>query len=260
VHRWRRLTSVLLLIPMVSVSMTPIADAVNGQTVYYVGEISAEHNRRFFDLVGDEAVHRLVITSDGGEVEAGIALGLWVLARRLEVEVADYCLSSCANYVFPAGRRKIIRSGSVVAWHGSYRHLYETGLWRDDVVHRQEVHGEDAVTAERRVRALVERLVRLEDAFFERIGVDGYVCWVGKMPPHSAPNYFFVSREDMARFGIRHVQTPTDYESIDFSHLGVDIVHIDLGARDSGSRAAHHDDRRPVQPMEAAAPARPHRP
>ena len=36
-------------------------------------------------------------------------------------------LSSCANYVFPAGYHKTIGPGAIVAWHGNYHHLKQTG-------------------------------------------------------------------------------------------------------------------------------------
>ncbi len=159
-----------------------------GETAYYSGALSAELNQRFFNAVNGKAVKRLVITSGGGEVTAGIALGLWLFEHRINVEVAEYCLSSCANYVFPAGQQKSIGAGAIVAWHGNYHHLKQTGLWQDDIAGRMERHGEDRATAAAYVREEVDRLVRLEQDFFARIGIDEYLCWVGKMPPYNAPN------------------------------------------------------------------------
>ena len=197
---------------------------------YYSGPISAELNQQFFAAVKGNAVKRLVITSSGGEVEAGIALGLWVFDRRLNVEVTDYCLSSCANYVFPAGHRKSIAPGAIVAWHGNYHHLQQTGLWRDDIAVRMERHREDAATAEVHVRELVDRLVNLERDFFAHIGVNEFICWIGKLPPYNAPNYYFLSRQDMARFGVSHVQTPADYENTDAADFSDPIRYITLSA------------------------------
>jgi len=199
-----------------------------GEVVYYNGSISTEKNRRFFAAMADRPVKRLVITSSGGEVEAGIALGVWVFERRLDVEVAEYCLSSCANFVFPAASRKFIAPGAVVAWHGNYHHLKATGLWTDDIALRMQRYGEDAVTARERARALMDRLVRLERDFFAHIGIDQYLCWIGKMPPYNVPNYYFLSREDMAGFGVSQVQTPPGYENTDVSGLNASVVFIRL--------------------------------
>lgn len=206
-------------------------------TVYYAGPISAGLNQQLFTAVKGNTVKRLVITSSGGEVEAGIALGLWVFDRGLDVEVTDYCLSSCANYVFPAGRRKSITPGAVVAWHGNYHHLQHTGLWRDDIASRMARHGEDAATAEVHVREFVDRLVNLERDFFAHIGVNEFICWIGKLPPYNAPNYYFLSRHDMARFGVAPVQTPPDYENTDVADFSDHIKFITLSAdRDLESR------------------------
>lgn len=204
------------------------SSALSTEVAVYSGAISKEHNRQFFAAVEGQPVTRLVITSGGGAVEAGIELGLWVFERRLSIEVVEYCLSSCANYIFPAGRLKTIRPGAIVAWHGNYRHLQQTGLWRDDIAGRMERYGEDAATAAARVRTEVDRLVRLEKDFFAHIGVNEYLCWIGKMPPFDAPNYYFLSPRDMARFGLTAVEAPGDYGQTDVSTFSDHIMYISL--------------------------------
>jgi hypothetical protein len=201
------------------------------EVAYYTGPISAEQNQRFFETVQGKSIRRLVITSSGGEVEAGIALGLWVFDRRLDIEVPEYCLSSCANYVFPAGHHKSIGTGAVVAWHGNYNHLKQTGLWQDDIPGSMKRHGVDAATARGLVHEEVERLVGLERDFYAHIGVNEYLCWIGKMPPYNAPNYYFLSSQDMARFGVTQVQTPPDYAATDVSDLSEHIIYLRLGER-----------------------------
>ena len=178
----------------------------------YRGEISAERNAELFAQVRDLVeAERLVMTSGGGSVKAGIALGRWVREQGLTLVIEDYCLSSCANYVFTAALRKRIRPGAVVGWHGNYRHLLETGLWREDAAGRMVREGEDRATALRRAREYAEELVALEKAFFEQIGVNEYLCWFGKLPPYGSPDYYTVSVMDMARFGVKNVYAPPDY-------------------------------------------------
>ncbi len=217
------------MILLASLGMAAVVRAGPAPDAAYLGPISEAHNRAFFASIQDRPVARLVITSGGGEVAAAIALGRWVFDHRIDVEIDEYCLSSCANYVFTAARRKTIRPGAVVAWHGNYRHLKETGLWRDDVARRVERDSQDRAAARREVLALVERLVRLEQGFFKRIGVNDYLCWIGKMPPYNAPNYYFLSKEDMARFGVTRVRTPPDYEHTDVSDLPFSIRYLRLG-------------------------------
>ncbi len=203
-----------------------------GHRVYYTGAISTQHNERFFSSIQKQPVERLIITSSGGEVAAAIELGLWLHERQLDIEVPEYCLSSCANYVFPAARNKLIRDNAIVAWHGNYHHLKSTGLWRDEITQRMQQHNEDANTATHYLQAQVERLVNLEHEFFTRIGVDQYLCWIGKMPPHNAPDYYFLSTRDMARFGVNSVRAPPGYEHTDLSDFDSHIVFIELHGDD----------------------------
>ena len=195
-----------------AVSAPVLPATAESGTLIYRGAIDAERNAALFARARDmESLERLLISSGGGSVKAGIALGRWVREQGLALVIEDYCLSSCANYVFTAATRRIIRSGAVVAWHGNYRHLLETGLWREDAAARVARRGEDQAAALKRARASAQELVALEHDFFAEIEVDEYVCWVGKMPPHNVPNYYTLSLADMHRFGVERVNAPPGY-------------------------------------------------
>ncbi len=210
---------------------SPLAGANAGHSAYYQGPISAQHNREFFQVIADRKIKRLHITSSGGEVDAGVDLGRWVYENQIDVVVEKYCLSSCANYVFTAGRHKTIKPQSVVAWHGNYHHLQQTGLWRDDISVRMQRKNESRAQASHNVSAQLKRLVEIEKAFFQHIGVNEYLCWVGKQPPFNAPDYYFMSAKDMAVFGIDNVHHADDYADTDLSHLDMSVMFIRLSDR-----------------------------
>jgi hypothetical protein len=216
-----------MALPPPSHVSTAAGSAVNA-TAEYHGAISAKNNAGFFTRVAGQEVRRLLINSGGGDVAAAIELADWVHAQQLDITVTGVCLSSCANYVFPAARYKVIRPGAIVAWHGNYHHLAHTGLWRDDVALRMQRDGEDEQTATRYVQAQVAQLVALEREFFARIGVDEQVCWIGKQPPYHVPDYYFLSVADMARFGITGVQTPAGYPATDLASFDANIVFLEL--------------------------------
>lgn len=92
----------------------------NGNLIYQ-GEITRPSNNSIFSLFrsAETKPNRLLISSHGGEIGAGLALGNWIKANNLDVEIIGACFSSCANYVFPAGNRKYLREGSILMWHGS---------------------------------------------------------------------------------------------------------------------------------------------
>ena len=216
------------------VPVAPVLLGTEPVTLTYRGAIDAERNSALFARARDVmSPERMVITSGGGSVKAGIALGRWVREQGLTLVVEDYCLSSCANYVFTAATRRIIRPGAAVGWHGNYRHLLETGLWREDAAARMARRGEDRATALGRARASAEELVALEQDFFAEIEVDDYLCWIGKMPPHNVANYYTLSVADMGRFGVGRVDAPHGYpddealEQVD----GLRFIRLDESAR-----------------------------
>ena len=214
---------------LVCLSLQAVSGGAAGDTTaVYRGAISAENNAGFFARVANQPLQRLLIDSGGGDVAAAIELADWVHARQLDLTVTGVCLSSCANYVFPAARQKEIRPGAIVAWHGNYHHLAQTGQWRDDVVLRMRRDGEDEQTATRHVLSQVARLVALERDFFARIGVDEQVCWIGKQPPYSVADYYYLSAADMSRFGISAVQVPAGYTTTDLSGFAANIVYLEL--------------------------------
>lgn len=197
----------------------------DGNAVIYRGELTDRGLLALKELAAGRSIDTLIVDSAGGEIVAGMDFGDFVLERQLNVTVEGVCLSSCANYVFPAGRRKAILPGSVVAWHGSAK---QPGLL-------DELHAitERAVKARRlppgreaeeivRVRQvnvdyLTGAIVR-QEAFFDRIGVDEYITRIGN-EIYGVAGFYYLSVEDMARFGIREVSAPEDYARMDLKAL-----------------------------------------
>lgn len=70
-------------------------------------------------LKASPELRRLRITSAGGQAPDAVRIGELVRQRSLDVEVTAYCASACAQYVFVAGKRKIVGPGAFVAFHGT---------------------------------------------------------------------------------------------------------------------------------------------
>lgn len=200
--------------------------------ILFDGRIDAGSVARFHDLLRPPGVTRLVITSGGGLVGPALDLAATVHERQLDVEVPAACLSSCANYVFPAGRRKTIGRPDAVAWHGNMAHvlyLQQSG----------QANWDARALAEARV------LARREAELFARIGVDGFVCWFARLPPYGVEDFHALSAQDMERFGIRDVTlrqparwTPPDPAvrrvSVDWEALASSRPAVDLADPPAG--------------------------
>jgi hypothetical protein len=205
------------------------ADIVlNGTTVVYVGILNDRNIERFFKTVRDKEVLRLSISSGGGEINAGMRLGDWVFDNNVDVVIEGVCASSCANYVFTAGRRKTLNEGAIVAWHGNI--LQKTGF-SDEELRATTTQWFDTLSEDAKADFNLETMVALtilqmgeyraagienQARFFKRIGVDEFLCRVGN-EMYGAPDFFTLSIEDMARFGVSNVQASWNYDDVDLT-------------------------------------------
>ena len=109
----------------------------------------------------DQSVKSFVIRSPGGDAEAGMRLGERMRLKSIPVTVRDYCVSSCANYVFMAAtRRRAEPGGALLAFHGT-AFTTLTSLLSD-----QEFFYDTALLARLR------RIVETERLFYMRVKVD----------------------------------------------------------------------------------------
>jgi hypothetical protein len=165
-----------------------------GDAVIFQGRIEGSSVEAFVKTLDEHPeITRLVITSGGGEVNAGLDMGEAIHARQLDVEVPAFCLSSCANYVFPAARRKRLGHPLAVGWHGNMTHVLFMQL-------TGQVNYSDEMMRSAR------HLVRRESGFYPRLGVDGFVSWFAKIAPYEVKDYYTLAPADMARFGITGVE------------------------------------------------------
>ena len=87
-------------------------------TISMQGEIDEGDAANFSKLLTNN-ITKLVVNSNGGDAEEGLNIGKLILKSRVDaVQVTGLCASSCANYIFTAVKRKIIKDG-VVGFHGN---------------------------------------------------------------------------------------------------------------------------------------------
>jgi hypothetical protein len=185
-----------------------------GPALLFTGRISPESVARARGLLdASPQVREVVIESPGGDVGAGMDFGEMILARGLDVRVAGWgCMSSCANYVFPAGRRKTIEAGSLVLWHGS---MLQEGLLESFDLSKVKRPFDRPLN--RRERRMVLRTLRADfhflsgrqERFYERLGVDAAITVIGQR--QGCGCNWTLAVEDMAGFGLREVSAPADY-------------------------------------------------
>jgi hypothetical protein len=214
--RVRRALSIALLVGAGFAHAQTVAGTTverQGDAIVFRGRIDDGSATTFLQLLQEPGVRRLVITSPGGLVIPALDMAEALAARGLDVEVPEACFSSCANYVFLAGRHKLLGGPAAVGWHGNMTH----------VLHLQQI-GEGRWTRPEIAAAHV--LAQRETAFFRRIGVDGFVCWFAKLPPYNVEEFYALSPQDMALFGVRDVSVRTGGVP-PYAPPGVQMVSVD---------------------------------
>jgi ATP-dependent protease ClpP protease subunit len=208
-----------------------VAVSVDGATLTYRGPLHAEGVARLLEAAeaAPEPPRTLVITSTGGDIEAGMRLGNWIFDRGLDVHVPEYCISSCANYVFTAGKHKVVGQTALVIWHGG---ATQEGLASGSPCRYLE--SPDIPCDEQKLKAtleaMLERVQRMEADFFERIGVTQLITVLGQWPQYDCS----------ASLGPGSYNYIGWYYSIrDLEKLGVNDVSVEGGDWNPASPAPH---------------------
>ena len=90
---------------------------VVNNTLYFKGEIDSHEFRRFNEFFNED-ISTFVVNSWGGDIQQGILIGEVLSKNNITVIVDGVCGSSCANYFFASGTKRIITKGSFVLYHG----------------------------------------------------------------------------------------------------------------------------------------------
>jgi len=185
---------------------------VDRNELQYVGELDDQANARLFALYDGlkDKPTTLSIRSPGGPTGAGLALGQWVRDHKLDVKVLEYCLSSCANYVFPAGIHKVVSNFAVIGLHGG---LSSTSFSFDADTQKML----DALAPAQR-KAWMEQFfasmkpdAKKEEAYLQALGVRADYVTLGQQERYQRYQQdpktigWTYSLEDFARLGIRGI-------------------------------------------------------
>lgn len=220
--------SAFLIAGMSTASCTkqnPVEVYIKGGDIFYSGRISPDGYSLLREKAEAAAIKpaRLVINSSGSPVENGLDIGNWLYDNGLDIMVVDKCMSSCANYIFPAAKNKEISDGAVVAWHGSLSDLLADSELEESLkfvdrqhpgltlIQREKMKEQARISFAQYRKAQAVR----QKEFFKKIGVDESVTMLG--PSYGVEDFYALSIKDMKSFGITNVKAPVNYAKTDLS-------------------------------------------
>ena len=177
--------------------------SLEGNAVVYRGGIGPKSYERFLAVVRgkEDRIKTIIIESGGGDVIQGMDMGEWIYDNEVDVVVDTLCFSSCANYVFTAAKKKVIRENAIVGWHGSAQQetfiAQSTGKSVDDVYRDMAreflIEAGEANPTEAQIQAEADIFkeetaadVAREKRFLDKIGLSVNALVYGLMPARYA--------------------------------------------------------------------------
>lgn len=89
-----------------------------GEVLYFTGKLTQTSVTVIRTFIAEKGAS-IVIDSEGGDVLTAISVGKDLAASDVKVIVRNYCISSCANYIFLGAKRKRLMEGAVLGFHGA---------------------------------------------------------------------------------------------------------------------------------------------
>jgi hypothetical protein len=218
--------------------------AVACDTITLTGDIQLETFLEAKEcLVQSSAKNKtfVVEASGGGSWEAGLALGILIHRHGWNVEVVDLCASSCANFIFPAGKVKYLHSEAMLLFHGGphqhnimSKHLEAENAAKQGVQalvidpDHAKMEGGVVIDGKAAERAqvleflsitnvtgavdFVTRLTRASDQFYQDLGVNVVLPHYGQIgkyqPIYQSYKYggFFYRLDSLRRLGVSNIE------------------------------------------------------
>jgi hypothetical protein len=182
------------------------------KTLYFDGLLNSVNSLKAQEVLQNNPVQWLSIKSKGGEVKPAISLARQIFKKRINVRVDDYCISSCANYIFTAGNLKLLRQDAVLGLHGGPGHIDDIDLSQI----REAVKSLPKAEQEARLNAAKDELEKyrlealdLQVQFYKEVGINQQYPDFGRASTQKLDNEqwwgWYYSPQMMQSMGINNV-------------------------------------------------------
>lgn len=203
---------------------------VSGNILKFEGKIVEGTYEEYLKHI-DDGIDTLIINSTGGCTNNGVKMGLDLYGRGLTIIVEGAAASSAANYLFLAGKKRVIEKG-FVAFHGNAKALFDSKGWeniKSEICRALPPDGDLEFFVES-FRQGLEETIRLEKEFFEKINVPQSFFDLTQLKSKGLQpdlDYFFdfliPSQETLEKFGISGVAGNSDVALAE--ELGMRVIY-----------------------------------
>ena len=240
-----------LLIVWLIFKPNPVVYTLENGDIVYSGKINVEGYQKLINKFNnaESKPKTIVINSGGGFSLAGKLIGEFIYTHGLNVKVRKRCFSACANYIFPAGKKKTLTDDALIIFHGGafqknlfdkYKNFHQkknqfddqnnkkeasvTQLTREDVDFLKESFPEldSCFNKLKKTDTGIENCLTatqgLEKEFYEKIKVDPNLPYLGQQGEYQKiyKSYeyigFYYSFESLKKLGLNNIVTPKDWD------------------------------------------------
>ncbi|MCS6133516.1 hypothetical protein G3496_00915 [Shewanella baltica] len=181
---------------------------LDGDKIHYQGGLAKEANEMVFEIFkkNTSKIKWLAIKSVGGEVNLGLDLAEFINKNSLKVEVTEYCLSSCANYVFPAAHEKLITNHALIGFHGG-----TSGMAAGVAEFIKTLPESEREATQKHFDEYGEKTLAREADFFQRLGVNPNITTLGQSDKYKkyedAGSYvgWYYAISDLNKLGVKNI-------------------------------------------------------
>lgn len=169
---------------------------LNENIIYFSGTLTKEAIDKTIQIYNEQKIKptKIVISSDGGDIDLGMDFGEWVFNNHLDIQVNDYCLSSCANYIFPAAKNKLLGERAIVGYHGgassqSFDLSDINEMYKDLPDSEQMKKKQEAIEG---MKTYLDRVREKESKFYKRINIPQEISTLGQQGKYSKKSESFI--------------------------------------------------------------------
>lgn len=161
---------------------SPAVHIVADDGICFYGSTSDANSSAFVDAVGGFDSDRplvVVVRSSGGEVIAALAMAEAMVERTTTVVVQRSCFSSCANYLFLAGDRRVVMPEALLGYHGGLYAPPEEYWTQTRADFRTRMSDEEVEASMAASRSYIEDGLTRQVAFLRSVGANpGFFDWM----------------------------------------------------------------------------------
>lgn len=185
-------------------SAGPAVHVVGDDGICFFGSTTEANAASFTQAIAESDSTKplvVVVRSAGGEVTAAMAMAEALVPRTTTVIVQRSCFSSCANYLFLAGDRRVVLPDAVLGYHGGL-HAPPEEYWTQTRAEFTAKMTEEEVAASMAAsRAYIADGLARQTAFLDSVDADlGFFDWMQAFNMSSKEHQIALCPVENARF------------------------------------------------------------